>query len=172
MLGKQLGVGLRLVLVKIGAHTAVDLFNIGNAALQLCGALVVKLRHGFACGFKLCQHARQLRTEPCDLRLQGVGAFLYLVLLLAQSAVLAVFGKYFLLLFDQFRGRHRLRRRVGIIGQLLGELTLLVADPADGEPLVVEPRLFVLERIELVAHADDAQQGVGFFFVVRVHEAR
>ena len=168
-----------LFTVEVVAHLGVDGFDIGNAALQLLGALVHQLLGGLACGGKVSHLSDEFVLGGLQLTVQlihtrGEGAHL----LIEQAChrplalVLTVAGKDCLLLTNKVTCGDEFVRCIRPVRLLFRVLGFLVGNAADGKALVVLLLLFALERGKLFAHADDAEQRVRLFAVTRLHKAR
>ena len=157
-------------LVLIGADLDVDGLNVTDTGLQFVGSLVQKvdgvplsrLAVG-AEGFVPLLQQDQLPAHPVLLHRQLSGPF-------PLTLVLAVPGKDILLALNEVIGRNRLGGGLWVAGQLLGVLSFLVGDLANGPALVIQLLLLPFQLPHLLLQADDSQEGGGLLPAGGLHE--
>ena len=105
------GIVLGLVFVQVGPDFSVYLFYIPNTGLKLCRRLVLQVRNRHLCNFNVMPNRFPLLTllfqflfQLCDLCVQSDALVLERFQVVPLALVLAIPGKYLLLLLDQFCG--------------------------------------------------------------------
>ena len=111
----------------------------------------------------LCTQFLQLAVKALFLLLQLGGPF-------PLALVLTVPGKNVLLALNEVIGGNRFGGGIGIAGQFLGVLRLLVSDLADSVPLVIQLLFLPFQLLHLLLQTDNAEEGGSFFLAGRLHE--
>lgn len=144
------GVVLCLVLVQVGAHLPVGLFDARDTGLQLRGGFILQVFRRFPRNLKVILYFLLSLQEGGQLLIDPLALLLQLVELRPFPLILPVPCQDVLLTPDQLRGGYDILRGIREVGLLFRELLFLVSDLPDGTPPVILFCFLLLDRKSVV----------------------